>query len=61
MITRLPDDIEQYLLDGQRLRAAYAVMLRRNLSVIEARTVIGRWLHERSTELRSDPSLPLDE
>jgi hypothetical protein len=54
MITRLPDDIEQYLLDGQRLRAIHTLMARRRLSLIEARTQIGRWLSERSTELRAD-------
>jgi hypothetical protein len=43
MITRLPDDIEQYLLDGRRLRAIQALMARRDLSPIEARVVIGCW------------------
>jgi hypothetical protein len=49
MITRLPDDIEQYLLDVQRLRATHALMARRGLTLTEARTEIGRWLNERMT------------
>jgi hypothetical protein len=38
MTTQLPDDIEQNLLDGQRLRATHELMKRRGLSINEART-----------------------
>jgi hypothetical protein len=55
MITRLPDDIEQHLLDGQPLRATHALMARRGLTLTQARTEIDRWVNEWSTELRADP------
>ena len=42
--TQLPDDIEQNLLDGQRLRATYALMERRGLTLNDARVLVGRWL-----------------
>jgi hypothetical protein len=44
---RLPDDIEQKLLDGQRLRATHDLMQRRRLTLDEARELVGRWLFER--------------
>jgi hypothetical protein len=44
---RLPDDIEQKLLDGQRLRATHNLMERRGLGLNEARELVGRWLFER--------------
>ena len=45
---QLPDDIEQLLLDGQRLRATWALMQRRWLTPNEARAEVGRWLFERN-------------
>jgi hypothetical protein len=45
--TRLPDDIEQKLIDGQRLRATYDLATRRGIGMGEAKTVVGRWLAER--------------
>jgi hypothetical protein len=45
--TQLPDDIEQKLMDGQRLRATHDLMARRGISLDAARTIVGRWLAER--------------
>ena len=45
--TQLPDDIEQNLLDGQRLRATHALMERRGVTLDDARELVGRWLFER--------------
>ncbi len=45
--TQLPDDIEQNLLDGQRLRATHALMERRGVTLDDARVLVGRWLFER--------------
>jgi hypothetical protein len=47
MPAQLPDDIEQKLLDGQRLRATRDLMERRGLALNEARAEVGRWLFER--------------
>jgi hypothetical protein len=58
---RLPDDIEQSLLDRRRSRATLALMVRRSLTLTQARILISRWLHEQSTELRKDPSLSPDD
>ena len=44
---QLPDDIEQKVLDGQRLRATYDLMERRGVTLDEARELVGRWLYER--------------
>jgi hypothetical protein len=44
---QLPDDIEQKLLDGQRLRATSDLMERRGITLNEARALVGRWLFER--------------
>jgi hypothetical protein len=46
--TAFPDDIEQFLLDGQRLRAVYALMQRRDMTLNESRSEVGRWLFERN-------------
>ena len=46
--TQLPDDIEQKLIDGQRLRATYDLMARRGIGLNAARMIIGRWLAERA-------------
>jgi hypothetical protein len=55
---RLPDDIEQKVLDGQRLRATYDQMERRGVTLDEARELVGRWLYERQqTNLEAKPSL----
>jgi hypothetical protein len=43
----LPDDIEQFLIVGQRLRATYALMDRRRLAFDLACEIVGRWLFER--------------
>jgi hypothetical protein len=47
---QLPDDIEQKLQDGQRLRATYDLMERRGITLDEARMLVGRWLFERQKE-----------
>jgi hypothetical protein len=44
---QLPDDIEQKLLDGQRLRATCDLMERSRVILDEARELVGRWLLER--------------
>ncbi|WP_158931401.1 hypothetical protein [Acidisphaera sp. S103] len=55
---RPPDDIEQKVLDGQRLRATYDLMERRGVTLDEARELVGRWLYERQqTNLEAKPSL----
>ncbi len=46
---QLPDDIEQKLLDGQRLRATHDLMTRRGISLDNAQVLIGRWLFDRLT------------
>jgi hypothetical protein len=38
--TQLPDDIEQKLLDGQRLRATWDLMERRGVTLNEARELV---------------------
>jgi hypothetical protein len=43
---RLPDDIEQKLLDGQRSRATHDLAERRGCTVYEARRLVSRWLFE---------------
>lgn len=48
MATRLPDDIEEKLINGQRLRATHDLMERRGIDLTVAQTVIGRWLWERA-------------
>jgi hypothetical protein len=45
--TLLPDDIEQKLLAGQRLRATHDLIERRGITLTDARMQIGRWLLER--------------
>lgn len=58
--TQLPDDIEQRLLDGQRLRATHDLMERRGINLDDARALIGRWLFERqqanATSTRGGPA-----
>jgi hypothetical protein len=51
----LPDDIEQFLIDGQRLRATVALAERRAISFEEARELINHWIlyRERGTEGRN--------
>lgn len=49
---QLPDDIEQKLLDGQRLRATHDLMERRGVTLNEARALVGRWLFQRQ---QADP------
>jgi hypothetical protein len=44
---QIPDDIEQKLLDGERLRATGDLMERRGITLDEARELVGRWLLER--------------
>jgi hypothetical protein len=46
---QLPDDIEQKLLDGHRLRATHDLMTRRGISLGGAQVLIGRWLFDRLT------------
>lgn len=43
----LPDDIEQMLLDGERLRATHALVERRGMALDDARALVGQWLSER--------------
>ena len=45
--SQLPDDIEQKLLDGQRLRATHDLMERRGITLNEARELVGRWMFDR--------------
>jgi hypothetical protein len=53
---RLPDDIEQFLLDGQRMRATHDLMRRRGITLYEARELVERWLFERQqSKRREDP------
>jgi hypothetical protein len=44
---QLPDDIEQRLLDGQRLCAINDLAERRGITLDEAGMLIGRWLFDR--------------
>jgi hypothetical protein len=55
---QLPDDIEQKLLDGQRLRATWDLMERRGVTLNEARELIGRWLFERQQADRGTKPSP---
>jgi hypothetical protein len=43
---RLPDDVEQFLIDGQETRAISVLMHRRWITLDQARTLVGRWLFE---------------
>jgi hypothetical protein len=43
---RLPDDVEQFLIDGQRTLAMMELMERRGITFCGAQTLIGRWLFE---------------
>ena len=55
---QLPDDIEQKLMDGQRLRATYDLIERRRVTLNAARELVGRWQHERQQfNLRAKPSM----
>ena len=47
-VRELPDDIEQYLIDGQRNRAIWALMERRRIPVGQAHELVGLWLSERA-------------
>jgi hypothetical protein len=40
----LPDDIEEFLITGQGLRAIQALMARWGITFDEAREVVARWL-----------------
>ena len=46
-LSALPDDIEQLLIVGQRLRATIALAERRKISFEAARVLVERWLAER--------------
>lgn len=46
----LPDDIEQYLTDGQRLRATVELAERRQVSIEEAIEMVSRWLFYRQRD-----------
>ena len=58
VVTRLPDDIEEKLINGQRLRATHDLMERRGIDLPAARTVIGRWLWERAKRCGQPSSGP---
>jgi hypothetical protein len=45
-MTALPDDIEQFLIVGQRLRASVALAERRGITLDAADMLVGRWLFE---------------
>ncbi len=47
----LPDDIEQYLIDGQRTRATLALMERRRITIDQARELVAAWLFEHARHL----------
>ena len=51
-LSALPDDIEQLLIVGQRLRATVALAERRKISFEAARELVGRWLAERRRSRR---------
>jgi hypothetical protein len=44
---QLPDDIEQKLMDGRRLRATHDLMERRGIPLNKTRELVGRWLFAR--------------
>jgi hypothetical protein len=48
---QLPNDIEQKLADGQRLRATHDLMERRCITPNEARERVGHWLFEQRAKL----------
>jgi hypothetical protein len=43
----LPDDIEQFLINGERLRAIVVLAERRRISMQEASELVERWLFNR--------------
>jgi hypothetical protein len=43
---RLPDDVEQFLIDGHRTRAIMELVQRREITLCGAQTLIGRRLFE---------------
>jgi hypothetical protein len=47
ILSALPDDIEQFLIKDQRLRAIFALAERRGISFEAARDVVRRWLSDR--------------
>jgi hypothetical protein len=54
--TRLPDDIEQKLIDGQRLRATHDLAERRGIPLHDAKILVGRWLFGLAS--KTDPESP---
>jgi hypothetical protein len=47
ILAALPDDIEQFLLDDQPLRAAIALAQRRGITISQSSFLVDRWLFER--------------
>jgi hypothetical protein len=47
-VVRLPDDIEQLLLDGHVLRACNAIRIRFGFADSDARVYVNRWLRGRA-------------
>jgi hypothetical protein len=47
ILSALPDDIEQFLIKDQRLRAIFALAERRGISFEAASDVVRRWLSDR--------------
>jgi hypothetical protein len=47
---KLPDDIEQKLLGGERLRATHDLMEQRGITPEGACMLVGRWLFEREQQ-----------
>jgi hypothetical protein len=45
-VVNLPDDIEQFLVAGERLRATEALMERRQVSSERAAEIVGAWLFQ---------------
>jgi hypothetical protein len=50
----LPDDIEQYLIVGQRLRATVVLAERRGITFEAARELVGLWLSDRQRRRRGN-------
>ena len=59
-MNRLPDDIEQYLLDGQHDRAIDALAKRRNIAPDEAREAVRIRLSEMTARSSEPPGTSTD-
>jgi hypothetical protein len=55
ILSALPDDIEQFLIKDQRLRATFALAERRGISFDAASEWVGRWLFDRRKAIEGKP------